>query len=169
MNSKNKKRAAGQRRVDADAAMHRFREYLAGSGLRLTGQRKLVLEAAFRTAGHFDAEELYGILRAGTGNVSLATVYRTVSHLQKCGLVREVMRNRGRAYYETAYGQAHHDHMVCLSCGKVIEFCDQRIEDLQERICRRHGFRALEHRMGIRGLCRECRSSGRESEDADDA
>ena len=92
-------------------------------------------------------------------SASQATVYRTLAHLKDCGLVREVSRLEGRAQYESAHGQAHHDHMVCVECGHVIEFCDERIEKLQRLICRKHGFEPLDHRMSIRGRCRACGGS----------
>jgi Fur family ferric uptake transcriptional regulator len=111
--------------------------------------------------GHFDAEDLYESCRRAGQNVSRATVYRTLGHLRDCGLVKEVLREHGRSSYETVYGHDHHDHMLCVACGGVIEFCDDRIEDLQQRICRRHGFKPLDHRMGIRGLCRDCRRAER--------
>ncbi len=87
-------------------------------------------------------------------------MYRTLALLAEAGLIREVLHGNGdRAHYEVIYGHAHHDHMMCVECGKVIEFCDDRIEQLQRLICRRHGFQALDHRMGIRGVCRECRET----------
>lgn len=142
-----------ERMAGADA---RFRAYLAERGLRLTAQRQLVLAEALRRAGHFDAEELYEAFRAGRKGVSRATVYRTLARLNECGLIKEALRLGGRARYEAVYGINHHDHMVCAECGRVIEFCDEAIEELQERVCRRHGFKPLEHRMGIRGVCRKC-------------
>jgi len=131
-----------------------FRSYLRGRGLRFTAQRRAVLEGVMAREGHFDAEQLHDALGQ---DVSLATVYRTLSLLQEAGLIREVIQEADRARYEAVYGHAHHDHMICVRCGKVIEFCDERIEDLQRSICREHSFRALDHRMGIRGVCRQCR------------
>lgn len=140
-------------------AVEELRAYLARRGLRYTAQRRLVLEEALRRPGHFDAEQLYESLRAAGKNISRATVYRALGHLKDCGLIREVLRCRGRASYEVVYGHEHHDHMLCVECGRVIEFRDDRIEELQRRICRKHGFRAAEHRLGIRGICRECRAA----------
>lgn len=137
----------------------RFRGYLAERGLRCTAPRLHVLNVALRRAGHFEAEDLYEGLREGGRSASRATVYRTLVHLTECGLIKEALRSEGRARYEGVYGIEHHDHMVCAECGRVIEFCDEMIEELQERVCRRHGFRPLEHRMAIRGICRECRGT----------
>lgn len=142
-------------------AERQLRFYLTERGLRYTAQRRLILAAALRSAGHFDAEELYERFRAGGEGVSRATVYRTLAHLAECGLIKELLQSRGPALYEAVYGLGHHDHMVCVECGEAIEFCDEQIEDLQRRICRRHDFKPLEHRMSIRGVCRKCRAAAK--------
>jgi Fur family ferric uptake transcriptional regulator len=145
------------RRV-ADEPEGVFRACLAQNGLRLTVQRRDVLTAVLASQGHFAAEELHAALRASGKSVSLATVYRTLGLLCDCGLLRRAPRWEDRQRYESVYGQQHHDHMLCVECGRVIEFCDDELEDLQRRICRRHGFAPMERRMGIRGLCRTCRA-----------
>lgn len=150
-------------------AHDRFKNYLAARGLRFTRQRRAVLDQVFSIHGHFDAEDLYARLRHNGGSVSRATVYRTLKHLEECKLVREVLRCRGRAHYEHILGHPHHDHMVCVECGKVIEFIEPAIEAQQRKICKRHGFKPLEHRLGIRGICEECRKKeGKRKGDADD-
>lgn len=137
-----------------------FQACLAERGLRLTSQRQHVLAEALATAGHFDAEDLYGALRTAGRHVSLATVYRTLGLLRDCGLIRQAPRWEDRERYESVSGQQHHDHMLCVECGNVIEFCDDELESLQDRVCRRHGFAAMDHRMSIRGVCRACRTRG---------
>jgi Fur family ferric uptake transcriptional regulator len=144
-------------RADLGAAVRSFQEHLRHRGLRFTAQREAVLKAALLSESHFTADQLYESFRERDRNVSLATVYRTLAHLRECGLVRESFQSEGCSAYEAVHG--HHDHMLCVRCGRVIEFCDEQIEELQERICRKHGFQAMDHRMGIRGVCRECRSS----------
>jgi len=124
--------------------------------MRLTAQRRLVLQEAFRRSAHFTAEQLHEQFHNAGVSVSLSTVYRTLGLLSQVGLIREVLQCRGMASYETVFGQDHHDHMLCVRCGKVIEFRDDAIEELQRKICREHGFTATEHRLGIRGICREC-------------
>jgi Fur family ferric uptake transcriptional regulator len=142
-----------------------FRSYLADHRLRLTAQRRRILEEIFEQDGHFDAEEFYEMFRAAGSDVSRATVYRTLGHLCGSGLLREVLRLHGRAHYEHVHGHEHHDHMVCVRCGKVIEFSDRRIEQLQDRVCRRQGFTPLEHRMSIGGICGACRRSRTDEEE----
>ncbi len=139
------------------AALWTFSSYLRRRGLRSTSQRRVVLAEVMRQEGHFDAESLHEELRRNGSAVSLATVYRTLALLHEAGLIRETVHADATTHYEAAYGHAHHDHMVCVECGKVIEFCDERIEELQRKVCRERGFQALDHRMGIRGVCSECR------------
>ena len=139
-------------------AVEVFRARLAERGLRSTTQRRDVLAEALATSGHFDAEDLHEALRAAGKDVSLATVYRTLGLLRECGLIRQAPRWEDRERYEAVRGRQHHDHMLCVECGRVIEFRDDALEELQDLICRRHGFTPIDHRMGIRGLCRSCRA-----------
>jgi Fur family transcriptional regulator, ferric uptake regulator len=142
-----------------DPAEH-FRGYLKEKGLTLTAARSAILEGIVASKGHFDADELHGALK-GRG-VSAATIYRALPLFVKSGILRETLRARGRSRYEPAWGRDHHDHLECLSCGRLIEFKDDALEALQDRVCRRHGFRAVEHRLGIRGYCRACIAAGKE-------
>ena len=160
------KRTSRRAPADLPVVLDRFRKFLANNGMRFTAQRRLIAEQAFRQPGHFDAEQLYDVFHKAGRNVSRTTVYRTLAHLRDCGLIREMPQLRGPAYYEHLHEHEHHDHMVCVKCGRVIEFCDEGLEALQERICRRRGFRATDHRMSIRGTCRECRRAADGGQDA---
>ena len=134
----------------------KFRDYLAAHALRCTSQRRAVLQEAFAQHGHFDAEGLLDVLRRQGNRASRATVYRTLGHLVECGLVKEVLHCRGKAHYEHTFGHEHHDHLVCVECGRVIEFTCASIEREQRRICEEFGFRPIEHRLGIKGICKSC-------------
>jgi Fur family ferric uptake transcriptional regulator len=135
--------------------MQKVLQELRKNKLLVTPQRKHILQELFGTGDHLDADELCDRLRKKGKAVSRATVYRTIHYLRKCGVVREVLRCQGRAKYERTGG--HHDHMLCVRCGKIIGFRDKAIERLQRQACRKHGFKAVEHRMLIKGICRECR------------
>jgi Fur family ferric uptake transcriptional regulator len=150
------------RTAPAEGPLDRFREYLAANNLRLTPERRAVLEVILSREGHFDAEELMRFLRRRR-RVSRATLYRTLDHLREAGLVKVHRFGRGQALYERNYGRKHHDHMVCNACGEVIEFVNDEIERLQDEVCRRAGFRSTSHVMQIFGVCRECRESEREA------
>ena len=133
--------------------------YLKSHGWKLTAERRHVLEAVFSFHRHFDLDDIYDEARKRGARVSRATIYRTLPLLMESGLIREVFRCMDRPRYEHVYGHDHHDHMVCLGCGKIIEFKDERIEELQKEVCDKFGFESVEHRLGIRGYCTECTSA----------
>lgn len=134
----------------------RFENYLRRHNLRMTPERRNVLEVIVRREGHFDAEELLRFLKGRKHAVSRATLYRTLDHLVMAGLVKKHTFGRGHAQYESVHGRGHHDHMICNRCGKVIEFANSEIEALQDQVCAEHGFTATSHVMEIFGVCREC-------------
>jgi Fur family ferric uptake transcriptional regulator len=87
---------------------------------------------------------------------SRASVYRTLNLLCECGLVEKVSKTEQGTIYEQSLGRRHHDHMVCINCGKIIEFYSERLEKLQEKICRDQEFQGKSHTLEIRGYCRHC-------------
>ncbi len=141
---------------DRNGPLVRFEEYLRKNNLRMTPERRAVLEVVLGREGHFDAEELLEFLRRKHKRVSRATLYRTLEHLRGAGLVKMHRFGRGQALFERIYGRQHHDHMVCDRCGKVIEFVNGEIERLQDEVCALHGFRSTNHVMQIFGICAEC-------------
>jgi len=143
-----------------DGPEARLTEYLRGHRLRLTEERRAVLETILGLKGHFDAEELLQIVRRGKRPVSRATLYRTLDHLREAGLVKVHRFGHGHSVFESVYGRKHHDHMVCTRCNRVIEFVSEEIEKLQDDMCRVHGFRATHHVMEIFGVCKACRTGG---------
>lgn len=133
-----------------------FRQFLEEKGLRLTKERNAVLEKAFSCRGHFDPETLYVDMRKRGMKASRASVYRTLNLLCECGLVEKVSKTEHGTIYEQALGRPHHDHMVCINCGKVIEFYSESLERLQEEMCREHAFTGKSHTLEIRGYCGVC-------------
>ena len=125
-------------------------ERCAAKGLRMTGPRRVIAQALQDSRDHPNVEELYARVSAIDPKVSLATVYRTVKLFDSHGLLDKVEFGDGRARYEVA-DRDHHDHLIDLSTGKVIEFVDPEIEKLQERIARRLGYRLVGHRMELFG------------------
>jgi Fur family ferric uptake transcriptional regulator len=139
------------------AIRERFQSYLASRSLKLTPQRLDVFEKVFETHEHFSAETLYEWLREDKeSKVSRATVYRTLQLLQEGGFIESLDTGRGELVYEHVVGHRHHDHMVCLDCGKIEEFQDERIEELQEKACERKGFELVSHNLRLMGYCRSC-------------
>jgi len=135
-----------------------FIEYLRRTGQKVTGARRQVLEEVFRHHDHFDAEELYQRLKERRAAVSRATVYRTLILLDQCGLVRKIEIGDNRSRYEHILGHPHHDHLICLSCGRLEEFSHPLIEEMQSQVCQQHSFQMLSHALQIYGFCRECQT-----------
>lgn len=139
-----------------------FERFLAGRGLKLTAQRQRIFERAFATHEHFSAETLYRWMREESGpRVSRATVYRTLGLLVEGGFVESLDTGRGELVYEHSLGHRHHDHMVCLSCGRIEEFHEPRIEALQNEAAARKGFELVSHDHRLHGYCRACSEARR--------
>jgi len=133
-----------------------FRTYLASQNLKMTQERRQILDEVFSSAEHFGADELHLRFVKKRIAVSRATIYRTLEHLVQSGLVRRVYLDQKKAFYEHAYGRRHHEHMICLSCGKVIEFSDDPLEQRQDKVCKELRFKPLRHSLRIVGLCADC-------------
>jgi len=142
----------------AKSPMERFEEYLRSRKLRMTPERRAVLDTILDREGHFDAEELLQFTRRRNKRVSRATLYRTLEHLRLAGLVKMHRFGSGHALFEHVYGRKHHDHMVCNTCGTVIEFTNEEIDRLQGQVCREHEFRSSSQVMQIFGVCRSWQS-----------
>jgi Fur family transcriptional regulator, ferric uptake regulator len=133
-----------------------FGEFLKRKGLKTTRERTALFDEIFSTHRHFDADDLVLRMREKGKKISRATVYRTLELLTECGLVGRVRLNEEKYRYERLQKGEHHDHLVCTSCGRIIEFVEQRIERLQDVVCERYGFLATSHSHQIRGLCASC-------------
>jgi len=138
-----------------------FSHYLKEKDLKLTAQRELILKTFLNHRGHVSAEELYQKAKEKQAHVGFATVYRTLKHMTQCGLARELDFGDGRIQYEPEFNRQHHDHMICTRCGTYIEFLNNQIEELQEQVSRKHGFKISFHRMQLYGLCQKCQKSGK--------
>jgi Fur family transcriptional regulator, ferric uptake regulator len=137
-----------------------FRGFLKKNGLAFTSARAAILNGIVAARGHFDADALHEQLKGAGETLSSATIYRTLPLFVRSGIIKETLRARGRARYEPAWGRAHHDHLECLACGRIIEFRDEELEKRQDKVCRKHHFLAVEHRLGIRGYCAACGKKG---------
>ncbi|MBI4764954.1 MAG: transcriptional repressor [Deltaproteobacteria bacterium] len=125
-------------------------------GLRQSGQRDLVMETFFKQKGHISAEELLSQVRIKDKRVGLTTIYRTLKLLTQCGLAVERKFNRQESTFEPARRGQHHDHLICLSCGRISEFENKSIETLQEDVAREHGFFITHHVLELYGYCLKC-------------
>ena len=132
-----------------------IRQVMRQRGLRLTAQRELVLRRALSHL-HFTAEELVVDVRAVDPSIARASTYRTLGLLQQAGIVEKHDFRYGPPYYEVTLAKGHHDHLMCVKCGEIIEFQEPRIETLQDDVVRRHGYQLMSHTHKLYGLCRAC-------------
>ena len=123
----------------------------AARGLRMTDQRRVVAKVLSSSQDHPDVEELYRRASEIDPNISIATVYRTVRLFEEAGVVERHDFGDGRSRYEEA-GEDHHDHLIDMKTGKVVEFVDAEIEALQEAIARKLGYRLVDHRLELYGV-----------------
>jgi Fe2+ or Zn2+ uptake regulation protein len=130
---------------------------LRATGGRMTPQRRVITNILQEQKGHLSADEIYLLAQQQHSGLSLATVYRTLQRLKESGLVRELRLNSGRCHYEIERDKAH-QHMVCLDCGKVIEFtCAHFFESLNE-LADQHGFQITSTRVKLLGYCADCQA-----------
>lgn len=133
-----------------------FLEHIQNAGLRRTAQRDLILEIFLETEEHLSSEGLYWLVQKKDPSVGHTTVYRTLKLLTEAGLAREVRFGDGKTYYEHHYNHEHHDHMICTECGKVIEFFSAEIEEMQDQMAEKFGFKPTHHSLRMWGVCADC-------------
>ena len=133
-----------------------FSEFLEQKDLKLTSQRRTILLESLKARGHFSAEELLGFSKAADRTISKATVYRTLALLKDSGILEEHDFGGGKKLYEKAQGRKHHDHFVCIRCGKIIEFENDRIENLQNLEGKKQNFKIVYHSLKLFGFCSVC-------------
>jgi Fur family ferric uptake transcriptional regulator len=129
--------------------------YLEEHSLKNTKQREAILDIFLKAADHVTSDDLFQRVRKEHPNIGYTTVYRTMKLLCDAGLAAEHHFDDGITRYEIAH--EHHDHLVCTRCGKIIEFECRMIEETQNQIAARYGFRVLRHRHELYGHCQDCR------------
>jgi Fur family ferric uptake transcriptional regulator len=134
-----------------------FIDYLEANKLKLTPHRELILETFLENEGHRSVEDIYHTVKAIDPRVGYTTVYRTMKLLIRCGLAREIELADGITRYEHLFNHEHHDHLICMECGKSFEFYNPEIETLQDAASAQLGFKVLDHKLQIYGVCRDCR------------
>ena len=132
----------------------RFAEHLERSKQRKTPERFAILEEIYRRTDHFDAESLYIHMKTQAYRVSRATVYNTLELLVSCDLVTRHQFGSNTARYERAYGRRQHDHIICTNCGKVMEFCDPRIQQIKDMMGELMEFNVESHSLNLFGTCK---------------
>jgi len=142
--------------------------YMESNGMRITSQRKTIIEAAFGTTDHYTAEELLDRARKVDQSVSRATIYRTLPVLVKTGLLRELDLGKDQMYYDPNYAtHPNHNHLICQDCGKIVEFEDHCLDVRESILVKNMGFRPGNVQLRIEGTCEELAKTGSCSRRAD--
>ena len=134
-----------------------FRDYLKNNDMLASVQREQILEIFLKTEKHPTINDLYNLVRKKYPKIGLATIYRAMKVICDAGLARETDFGGSIRRFEHKYKHQHHDHLVCLKCGRIIEIMSPGIEKLQESLAKRHKFTAVRHRLEIFGTCRSCK------------
>ncbi len=144
------------RATHQDLYLRAFSDYLRKKGKNLTQERISIFKTVLSKKSHFEADSIIYELRMGEDRVSRATVYRTMKIMEEMGMIQAMHDLHQHTHYEPKFLRRHHDHLICEECGKVIEFRNDEIENLQEVICEQKKFYPSHHIMQIYGLCHEC-------------
>ena len=136
-----------------------FKNHIRKSGLRMTRERKDLVELILALKGHFSADQVLEKMRKIRISGSRATLYRLLPVLVKAGLIEQILLSEGQTQFEVTWNRAHHDHLICSECDSMIEFQDNTIEILQREIANKYGFELKHHVMELVGRCSKCQKN----------
>ncbi len=142
-----------------DDVLENFKKLLKSNNLKYTTQRELILKIIYDNDGHFTPEDIYNLIKESHPEVKLgiATVYRTLTLLEDAEIVSSISFGTQGKKYEFGL-KKHHDHLVCVKCGRIEEFFDETIEQQQESIAKKFNFKMTNHIMKIMGVCSVCQT-----------
>lgn len=146
--------------LEFDKILDDFKKILKENGLKYTRQRELLLKILYNSEIHITPEQLYLEMKEkfGEANVGIATVYRTLNLLEESGMATSISFGTQGKKFELAV-KPHHDHIICKSCGKIVEFENKSIEKKQIAIAKENGFTLTGHIMQLYGICNDCKKS----------
>lgn len=140
----------------------RYQQFIKSNNLKSSKRRDLVFDFVTQTKGHFTADEIYQALLKIDPEIGIATVYRTIRLLVDCGVLIEHTFSEKKGFFEVnEVNSKHHDHLICNTCGKIIEFHCDIIENHQQRIAEQHQFKINSHKLEIYGVCSECQQQNK--------
>ncbi|MBW7875512.1 MAG: transcriptional repressor [Candidatus Cloacimonetes bacterium] len=139
---------------DLNEACRVFEAYLRKHDLKLTSQRIDILNHFLHSGAHVNAEELFHLVRSHQPKIGYSTVYRTLKLLKECQIAKEHNFGDGTIRYENDFNRGHHDHLICMQCGTIIEFECPQIEEWQQKVAESEGFELVDHRLEIYGRCK---------------
>jgi len=134
-----------------------FQDFISREGLRSTRQRDIILEFFLSSSRHMSIEEFYRKIRAKHPAIGYATVCRTLKLFARSGIAHDIHFGDGQTRYEQIAEGEHHDHLVCTKCGKIAEFENETIENIQKTVADNYGFLIHSHKLDIYGLCARCK------------
>ncbi len=137
-------------------SLKKFRSKLKEAGLKLTQGRMEIYREILKTRGHFDADELYERFRRKGSPIARDTVYRTIPFLLESGMIQKSAGLKHRDYFENIKTLGHHDHLICVRCGRIVEFKSKQVERWQNEICKKYGFKPVFHDHRLFGKCAPC-------------
>ena len=144
--------------MEKQKILNNFKEILRANNLKFTPQRFSILEEVLSNNDHRECENIYDSLKAKGKEISRATIYRTLEILVQGNFLRKIELGDCKARYESKINNPHHDHLICNSCGNILEFMDPEIERLQEKVAKEFQFKITKHIHQIFGLCKSCNS-----------
>jgi len=139
--------------------LEELKKILKKKNLKFTRQREVILETIYKSPGHHSPEEILSLIKEKfpQENIGIATIYRNLSLFEEENLVESISFGKDGKKYEIGH-KSHHDHLVCINCGKIIEFVDDIIEKQQEEVAKKYQFTMIDHTMKIVGICKECQT-----------
>lgn len=143
--------------INNEEIIEELKRIVKQKGLKYTEQREIVLNILLNAEGHLSAEEVYNEIKKQhpDTNIGIATVYRALSFLEEVDLITSIaFGTEGKKYESNA--KSHHDHLICTSCGKIVEFMDEEIEKRQDKIAKKNKFKITSHSMQLYGACSDC-------------
>ena len=135
-----------------------LKDYLKEKGLRLTHQRENIIKHFCDKNKHYTVEELYEEMKKEMPGIGFATVYRTLQLLVAAGFALERRFKDDVTRFEPLHKNDHHDHMICIECGRIIEFENKKLERLKDGVAKKHNFYILLHKLELYGYCEKCRN-----------
>ncbi|MBU1043995.1 MAG: transcriptional repressor [Candidatus Omnitrophica bacterium] len=133
-----------------------YKQYLLNNKIRYSAQRDKILDVFLKMERHLSIAQIYELVRNKYPQIGYTTVYRAMNLICKAGIAEKIDFGDGISRFEHKYGQEHHDHLICLNCGKFIEVIDAQIEELQRQLAKTHKFVLKGHKMQLFGTCCDC-------------
>lgn len=136
--------------------INKYRAELSKKGIKYTGPRDILLRYILNLRDHFNADLLYLNSKAHGINISRATIYRNLPLFEECGIIKKALQDKDRHYYEVSIKKKHHDHLICIECGKIVEFRSNKIEVIQKEIYKKYKYSPTNHQLILKGVCEKC-------------